>query len=99
MTAYLYDTITMNGREITIQKIVNRSVVAASDFERQTFDFLSDWISGRQSFDQKTSGSTGDPKQIAISRILMIASANLSIEALNLKQGYNALLCISPEYI
>jgi o-succinylbenzoate---CoA ligase len=99
MTPYPYDTITMNGREVTIQKIVNRSVVAASDFEHQTFDFVADWISGRESFNQKTSGSTGDPKQVAISRILMIASANLSIEALNLQQGYNALLCISPEYI
>ena len=90
---------TMNGREITIQNIVNGSAAAASDFEQKTFDFVSDWLSGRQSFDQKTSGSTGDPKQIAITRSQMTASANMSIEALNLKQGYNALLCISPDYI
>ena len=99
MTPYPYDTMIMNGREITIQNIVNGSAGAASDFEQKTFDFVSDWISGRQNFDQKTSGSTGDPKQIVITRSQMIASANMSIEALSLKQGYNALLCISPEYI
>ncbi len=99
MTPYPYDTMTMNGREIDIQNIVNGSAVAASDFEEKTFDFVSDWLSGRQSFDQKTSGSTGDPKQIVITRSQMIASANMSIGALSLKRGYNALLCISPEYI
>ena len=99
MTPYPYDTMTMNGREITIQSIVNGSAAATLDFEQKTFDFVLDWISGRQSFDQKTSGSTGEPKQITITRSQMIASANMSIEALSLKQGYNALLCISPEYI
>ena len=99
MAPYPYDTMTMNGREITIQNIVNGSVASASDFEQKTFDFVSDWLSGRQSFDQKTSGSTGDPKQIVITRSQMIASANMSIEALNLQQGYSALLCISPDYI
>src|SRR5688572_19038515 len=99
MSPYPYDSIVVNGKEISIQSISNGKVVSASDFERTTFDFISDWLAERDSFVQNTSGSTGDPKPIVIMRGQMIASAALSIDALGLRQGYNALLCINPEYI
>ena len=99
MNQYPYDNILMNGREISIQDIINGAAAAVSDFERTTIDFIADWISGRESFVQNTSGSTGDPKPIVITRSQMIASATMSIEALGLGKGYNALLCINPDYI
>ena len=78
---------------------MNGEVAADSDFEGKTFDFISEWVQEKESFIQNTSGSTGAPKQIIITRSQMIASAKISIDALGLKRGYNALLCISPDYI
>lgn len=99
MRAYSYESIVVNGRDISISSIVNGTAVGDSDFERTIFTFISDWLSGRENFVQNTSGSTGQPKPIVISRNQMMASAALSIEALGLREGYNALLCISPDYI
>jgi O-succinylbenzoic acid--CoA ligase len=99
MHPYPYDDMLMNGRVVAINDIVNRTVAANSDFEQKTFDFISDWVQEKESFVQNTSGSTGDPKQIIITRKQMTASAKMSIEALTLRRGYNALLCISPDYI
>jgi O-succinylbenzoic acid--CoA ligase len=99
MTHYPYDSIVVNGQVVSIDSILNRTAKAASGFELTTFNFISDWLSGSERFVQNTSGSTGDPKPIVITRNQMIASATLSIAALNLRQGDTALLCISPEYI
>ncbi|HEX6891184.1 MAG TPA: AMP-binding protein [Chryseolinea sp.] len=99
MRPYPYDSIVVNGKLISIHSILTGAAGASSDFEQTTFKFISDWLSGGQSFVQNTSGSTGYPKPIVITRDQMIASATLSIDALGLRQGYNALLCINPEYI
>ena len=99
MRAYPYESIAVNGKDISISSIINGKAVGNSDFERTIFTFISDWLSERDNFVQNTSGSTGQPKPIVISRSQMIASAALSIEALGLREGYIALLCISPEYI
>ena len=99
MISYPFDTISINGREVSLQSIKDQKAVASSDFEKHTFAFISSWLSGSESFVQFTSGSTGNPKPITISRKQMIASAQMTIEALALKQGYRSLLCLSPEFI
>lgn len=99
MSPYPYDDIVINGRVVTITSIVSGEAAADSDFEQKTFDFISEWIQEKESFIQNTSGSTGEPKRIVITRSQMIASAKMSIDALGLKSGCNALLCISPDYI
>ena len=99
MSPYPFDSIVVNGKEVSIDSILNRTVAVKSAFEQITFDFISDWFLGREMFVQNTSGSTGHPKPIVITRSQMIASATMSINALDLRQGDNALLCINPEYI
>ena len=99
MSPYPYDDIVINGRVVTMEGIVSGEIAGDSDFEQKTFDFISEWMQEKKSFVQNTSGSTGLPKKIVITRSQMIASAKMSIDALGLKRGYNALLCISPDYI
>jgi O-succinylbenzoic acid--CoA ligase len=99
MHPYPYDDLIMNGRVVAINDIVNNTVAVNSDFEQKTFEFISDWVREKESFIQNTSGSTGNPKQIIITRSQMTASAKMSIDALGLRRGYNALLCINPDYI
>lgn len=99
MHPYPYDEMIINGRAVAIEDIVSGVVAANSDFEQRTFDFISGWMQEEESFIQNTSGSTGAPKQIIITRSQMTASAKMSIDALGLRREYNALLCISPDYI
>jgi len=99
MISYPFDTISINGKEVSLQSIKNHKAVPSSDFEQHTFSFISGWLGESESFVQPTSGSTGNPKPITITRKQMIASAQMTIDALTLKQGYRSLLCLSPEYI
>ncbi len=61
--------------------------------------FLRSWLSGQSEYILSTSGSTGKPKSIDISREQMMASANMTANALGLKQGDSALLCINSNFI
>ena len=65
----------------------------------KSLTFFHDWLNNKQSFTLYTSGSTGDPKPVEISRRQMEVSASLTAEALNLKPGMNALVCLNPDYI
>jgi O-succinylbenzoic acid--CoA ligase len=71
----------------------------SSEEIKDALSFISDWLGGRESFDQKTSGSTGSPKNIQISRSLMETSARQTLNYLGLKRGGTAMLCISTKYI
>lgn len=73
--------------------------IPQSPFEEKVAVFSKNWFSLTQTFSFNTSGSTGVPKSIELSRKQMEASANQTIEWLGLKQGQRALLCLSPDYI
>ncbi|MEO0331923.1 MAG: AMP-binding protein [Bacteroidota bacterium] len=61
--------------------------------------FAWQWLQGNTTFEQATSGSTGSPKKISIHRDQMIASAQMTIQALGLTQSDSSLLCLSAQYI
>ncbi|MBA4057912.1 MAG: acyl-CoA synthetase [Marivirga sp.] len=99
MNLYPYDSILLNGRTVEIPDILSGSTYPASEFEKSVFSFITEWLNGVENFIQHTSGSTGTPKAITISRTQMTASAELTERALELKKGYCALVCLSPQYI
>jgi O-succinylbenzoic acid--CoA ligase len=68
-------------------------------FEKDIISFIVEWISGKESFDLKTSGSTGQPKIITIHRDQMIASAEKTLKYLKITSRGKALLCLHPNYI
>src|SRR6478736_3435407 len=70
-----------------------------SGFEKSTLNFCRAWLTGQQEFTLQTSGSTGTPKPIALRRTQMEASARQTIEALKLKLGETALVCLETKYI
>ncbi len=61
--------------------------------------FIDSWIKGVDEFELQTSGSTGEPKSITISRQQMIASALMTGSFFKLKAGDTALLCLNPGFI
>jgi o-succinylbenzoate---CoA ligase len=99
MTPYSFHSILINGRQIEIDDILKTKTTPLSGFEASTFSFIKKWFSTTSEFIQNTSGSTGSPKPIVITRRQMEASARLTQQALQLKARDTALLCLDPEFI
>jgi len=99
MTPYPFKSIHINERDVDISDIVSGLAAPASEFEKTSFDFIRDWLTGVQSFSVQTSGSTGTPKVITFTRQQMVASALATRQALDLSQGYTAIICLNTKYI
>jgi O-succinylbenzoic acid--CoA ligase len=96
---YPHTHIWINSRKVSISAIVDDKTVCVTEFEKNTFSFIRDWMLGKEKFDLQTSGSTGIPKEISATRSQMTASANLTIKELKLKEIFNALVCLDTRYI
>ncbi|MBB6005087.1 AMP-binding protein [Arcicella rosea] len=70
-----------------------------SEYEEKVITFCKLWLNGQESFILKTSGSTGEPKPISLSRKQMEASALLTGKTFGLKEQDLALVCLNVEYI
>lgn len=62
-------------------------------------DFLVKWMSGETSFTVQTSGSTGPPKNIVLTRKQLIASANRTNNFFKLTNESTVLMVLSPHTI
>lgn len=93
------NTLLLNGKEFSYDQIKKGDFKASSPFEERTLQFCKDWLNGKEEFDQKTSGSTGAPKNIKIYRKQMEISARQTVKALNLKNNDVALVCVDSSYI
>ncbi|WP_157243362.1 AMP-binding protein [Algoriphagus resistens] len=69
------------------------------DFAKAAFQFCQEWLSGGSTFTQHTSGSTGNPKEIQISRAQMIASAKATQAFFQMDEDAQLLCCLDPRYI
>jgi O-succinylbenzoic acid--CoA ligase len=97
--SYTHTHLWANGRALAIRDIVNGKVLSNNEFETQTFSFIREWMNGQPQFILFTSGSTGSPKSITITRVQMITSAKLTAQALQLNQHHQALICLDTKYI
>jgi O-succinylbenzoic acid--CoA ligase len=70
-----------------------------SENERAALSFCQRWLGGAEEFVVHTSGSTGAPKPITLRREQMLASAQATGEALGLRAGMRALVCLPVRYI
>lgn len=62
-------------------------------------DFCRRWLQGQDEFVVQTSGSTGEPKPITLTRQQMVASAQATAAALGLAVGDHALVCLPTRFI
>lgn len=65
----------------------------------QAYDFMGKWLEGAREFVLHTSGSTGMPKPITVTRRQLQASAAMTGKALALGSGTRALVCLNVGYI
>ena len=69
------------------------------EWEEALFAFLADWFDECETIKAQTSGSTGAPKPILLSKANMLASAKLTNQFFDLKPKDTALMCLSANYI
>lgn len=62
-------------------------------------DFLSEWFNSKDHIIAHTSGSTGEPKEIELSKKFVSESARRTNDFFKLKKGARFHSCISPEFI
>jgi O-succinylbenzoic acid--CoA ligase len=98
-TEYQFRSIILNEKEISLEDIKTDIVIPQTDFEKSTLNFIRDWVNGVVTYNINTSGSSGTPKNISITRYQMAESARMTLQALNLKSGDTALVCLNPQFI
>lgn len=86
-------------KKFYLRELPTALAYAQSDFERASLDFISNWTKGKEVFTLNTSGSTGAPKPITVTRNQLKASAQLTITALQLSKNQTALVCLDTRYI
>lgn len=96
---YPFETILINQREITIQDITSGNARPLTEFEASTFNFIRSWLGDQETFSIQTSGSTGEPKSIPVTREQMKRSAQRTIQTLGLTENLTALICLNTRYI
>ncbi|MEQ9229059.1 MAG: hypothetical protein RIF46_00135, partial [Cyclobacteriaceae bacterium] len=71
-----------------------------TDSEKYIVTYVQNWFSGFKHFHFQTSGSTGNPKSIQLSREQLAYSASSTLDFLypNSKPS-NLLLCLNPKFI
>jgi len=84
-----------------MMQIINflRLPLPHSAYEQKVVVFCQNWLSGQTDFTINTSGSTGEPKPINLTRTQMVASAKLTGKTFSLKSGDNAFVCLNIDYI
>lgn len=75
------------------------SVYGTESFELKLADFLSEWFNDSPLVNVMTSGSTGVPKRMQVSKEKMLNSARMTVEFLKLKSRDTAYLCMPLQYI
>jgi len=94
------DTFILNGTSYSHQHLRDGCAPAyVSDYERSVLQFCQQWLAGQETFTLQTSGSTGQPKTIQLTRAQMVTSAHWTGQALGLQPGDRALVCLSVAYI
>lgn len=93
------DSIDLNGRTVALADVVAGHIAGATDFERHALGFIRAWQTGADRFTLHTSGSTGAPKPVVVTRGQMIASAKATALALGLQPGWSALITLDTQFI
>jgi len=92
--------IILNGKTVTSKVIVEQlNNQKLSEWERELFLFLLEWFSDSEFVLVHTSGSTGDPKPIELSKSVMQKSAERTIEYFGLQKNDRLLLSLPCRYI
>ncbi len=92
----------INGQKYTkiqLQLLCKEKINETVEWQKSIYHFIHHWLSDSPTLQVRTSGTTGTPKTIVVSKHQMIQSALMTSDYFHLKAGQNALLCLSADYI
>jgi len=89
----------IDGRRFSLQELSEMKAEKSDLLWQETFTFLQDWFDSADTIIQQSSGSTGPPKQISLSKAAMTASARMTGEFFGFDSTKNLFLCLSPNFI
>lgn len=99
-----YTSLTLNGKHLHRTELLALAhdtlrTGTAEDWEVAFFDFVMQWLNPEPYLIVKSSGTTGAPKEIRLGKQQMVNSARMTANYLGLREGDNALLSLSANYI
>ncbi len=68
-------------------------------WRKDLFSFITDFLGESAALSQKTSGTTGKPRNLTLRRDAMVRSARMSLDYFRLLPGDSAMLCLPVDYI
>jgi len=92
----------LNGFHLTREdlcRVAYSFIKEGEDFEKPVGNFLLDWFDSKSYIEIETSGSTGEPKIISISKQAMVDSALATGDFFDLQPGNKALQCLPVKYV
>ncbi|TFH23189.1 MAG: hypothetical protein E4H10_12505 [Bacteroidia bacterium] len=101
----IIEPISIEGQSYTRQDLQELCRIMTShsgvpEWKREVYAFILLFLDfGGEEIVQKTSGTTGDPKEIRLTREAMLLSARRTLDSLKLQPGNSALLCLPVRYI
>lgn len=88
-----------NNQNYTFEQIKTGNWFETDEYIHQTFAFCQDWLNDQLEFELQTSGSTGIPKKITISRSKMEISASATRTFFEIKLSSKLLVCLNTQMI
>lgn len=101
-SALLPDSLLLNGREFRysdIQQYPANSPTDLNGYEARVLDFCRQWLNGTQEVGLRTSGSTGQPQLVTMTRRQLEASARRTGDYFDLGPGERMLVCLNCEFV
>lgn len=98
----VHDLFKLNGFHLDkddLCRVAYSFIKEGEDFEKPVGDFLLDWFDSKPYIEMQTSGTTGSPKFIRVSKQAMVASALATGDFFDLKAGDKALHCLPVKYV
>lgn len=99
---YIHPQFKLNGvtHSVTSLKQEAREMIATKeDHLCELGQLILHWFDSSENITQRTSGTTGPPKEIQLKKKAMCASAAATVAFFDVKEGSKALLCMSTQFV
>jgi len=101
-SSLLPDSLLLNGRTfryVDIQQYPANSPTELNGYEARVLDFCRQWLNGALEFELQTSGSTGQPQTVRMTRYQLAASAARTGDYFDLGPDTPLLACLNCEFV
>ncbi|MGG5507246.1 MULTISPECIES: AMP-binding protein [unclassified Myroides] len=99
---YIHPQFALNGVTHTLDSLVEKAeemAVSSEDYVCELGQLILHWFDAKDYIIQRTSGTTGPPKEIHLPKQAMRASAEATVSFFDVQAGSTALLCMSAQFV